>query len=112
MRDKGARHLPSGIAAAFGCRPRATEILRGIMRPNPVIEAGSFSKKRRLSKVITLEDDEDEDEVRKKMRISTYRHVEVFMCQIRQFHVSDQIDLLRSDQSRQNQKNQIRSDLI
>ncbi|SCZ89050.1 BZ3500_MvSof-1268-A1-R1_Chr1-1g00920 [Microbotryum saponariae] len=49
MREKGARHLPSGIAAALG-----------IMRPNPVIEAGSSSKKRRLSKVITLE---DEDEV-------------------------------------------------
>ncbi|SCZ93087.1 BZ3500_MvSof-1268-A1-R1_Chr6-2g08453 [Microbotryum saponariae] len=59
------RSAPSAIwhRRRIGCRPRATEILQGIMRPNPVIEAGSSSKKRRLSKVITtLEDDEDEDE--------------------------------------------------
>ncbi|SCZ95062.1 BZ3500_MvSof-1268-A1-R1_Chr11-3g03577 [Microbotryum saponariae] len=58
------RSAPSAIwhRRRIGCRPGATEILQGIMRPNPVIEAGSSSKKRRLSKVITLEDDEDEDE--------------------------------------------------
>ncbi|SGY70258.1 BQ5605_C004g03130 [Microbotryum silenes-dioicae] len=85
------------------------------MRPNPVLEAGSSSKKRRLSKVITLEDDEDEDEDewRKKMRISTCRHVEVFMCQIRQFYVSDRFDLLRLDQDQGRiRKIQTRSDLI
>ncbi|SGZ29729.1 BQ5605_C050g12490 [Microbotryum silenes-dioicae] len=78
----------------WGSVPRHINTI-GIMRPNPVIEAGSSSRKRRLSKVhvITLEDGEDEDEDRlcwKKMRISTCRHVEVFMCQIRRFHVSDQ----------------------
>ncbi|SCZ88606.1 BZ3500_MvSof-1268-A1-R1_Chr10-2g03017 [Microbotryum saponariae] len=59
------RSTPSAIwhRRRIGCRPGATEILQGIMRPNPVIEAGSSSKKRRLSKVITWEDDEDEDEV-------------------------------------------------
>ncbi|SGY39118.1 BQ5605_C003g02148 [Microbotryum silenes-dioicae] len=66
------------------------------MRPNPVIKAESSSKKRRPSKVITLEDDENKDEdevVEEKMGISTCRHVEVFMRQIRQLHVSDQIKI-------------------
>ncbi|SCZ89768.1 BZ3500_MvSof-1268-A1-R1_Chr1-3g01566 [Microbotryum saponariae] len=100
MREKGARHLPSGIAAALG-----------IMRPNPVIEAGSSSKKRRLSKVITLEDGENEDEDEEKMRISTCRHIEVFMCQIRQFHVSDQIKIRSiKAESEKSRSDQIRSD--
>ncbi|SGY62718.1 BQ5605_C007g04726 [Microbotryum silenes-dioicae] len=99
MREKGARHLPSGIAAA----------LQRVSAPRHRNTTG---------KAITLEDDEDEDEDewRKKMRMSTCRHVEVFMCRIRQFHVSDQIDLLRSDQDQINQvrirKIQIRSDQI
>ncbi|SCZ89741.1 BZ3500_MvSof-1268-A1-R1_Chr1-3g01549 [Microbotryum saponariae] len=62
MANESERSAPSAIwhRRRIGCWPRATEILQGIMRPNPVIEAGSSSKKRRLSKVITLEDDEDE----------------------------------------------------
>ncbi|SCZ89146.1 BZ3500_MvSof-1268-A1-R1_Chr9g10309 [Microbotryum saponariae] len=52
-------HLASPAHWVSAPRHRNTT---GIMRPNPVIKAGSSSKKRWLSKVITLEDDEDEDE--------------------------------------------------
>ncbi|SCZ93649.1 BZ3500_MvSof-1268-A1-R1_Chr6-3g08794 [Microbotryum saponariae] len=65
-----ARLVIQGFAPRLGIDYHKTfALLIGIMRPNPVIKAWSSSKMRRLSKVITLEDDEDEDEMRMRMRL-------------------------------------------
>ncbi|SGY43309.1 BQ5605_C001g00012 [Microbotryum silenes-dioicae] len=96
MREKGARHLPSSIAAAF--------------------RVSAPRHRNTTGKVITLEDDEDEDddEWRKKMSISTCRHVEVCMSKLGNF--MSRIKLICSDQikirSIKAESEKSRSDLI
>ncbi|SCZ94477.1 BZ3500_MvSof-1268-A1-R1_Chr12-2g03924 [Microbotryum saponariae] len=118
--DRAICHLGIRVAAALGVGPAPQKYYRDHATQSSH-KSGELLQKAALSKVITLEDDEDEDEMRmslwrKKMGISTCRHVEVSLRQIRQFHVSDQIDLFRSDQDQITQgrirKIQIRSDLI
>ncbi|SCZ99762.1 BZ3501_MvSof-1269-A2-R1_Chr12-2g03464 [Microbotryum saponariae] len=95
--DRAICHLGIRVAAALGVGPAPQKYYRDHATQSSH-KSGELLQKAALSKVITLEDDEDEDEMRmslwrKKMGISTCRHVEVSLRQIRQFHVSDQIDL-------------------